>query len=83
MFGLSTAVSAPLLLKAKETCNLSSETCAVLHQCLEQLSKQEEVGGDLPTTALVILLEAPGHFTQLLSVVCPPPGRKSPVLLHQ
>ncbi|XP_056913726.1 oxysterol-binding protein-related protein 1-like isoform X2 [Takifugu flavidus] len=37
------AVSAPLLLKAKETCNLSSETCAVLQQCLEQLSKQEEV----------------------------------------
>lgn len=46
-FGLSAAVSAPLLLKAKETCNLSSETCAVLHQGLEQLSKQEEVGEDL------------------------------------
>uniref|UniRef100_H3DCN8 Oxysterol-binding protein n=1 Tax=Tetraodon nigroviridis TaxID=99883 RepID=H3DCN8_TETNG len=37
------ALSAPLLLKAKETSDLSGQTCAVLHQCLEQLSKQEEV----------------------------------------
>lgn len=43
----SKALSAPLLLKAKETCNLSGETCVVLHQCLEQLSEQEEVGEDL------------------------------------
>ncbi|XP_027146083.1 oxysterol-binding protein-related protein 1 isoform X1 [Larimichthys crocea] len=37
------ALAAPLLLKAKETGELSSETCAALHQCLELLSKQEEV----------------------------------------
>ncbi|XP_065810159.1 oxysterol-binding protein-related protein 1-like isoform X1 [Labrus bergylta] len=36
-------LAAPLLLKAKETSELSSETCAALHQCLELLSKQEEV----------------------------------------
>lgn len=65
---LSAALYVPLLLKAKETCNLSSETCAALHQGLEQLFKQEEVGEALPTAALVMLLEAPGHFTALLSV---------------
>ncbi|XP_005912776.1 oxysterol-binding protein-related protein 1 isoform X1 [Haplochromis burtoni] len=32
-----------LLLKAKETSELSSETCSALHLCLELLSKQEEV----------------------------------------
>ncbi|KAF0046925.1 hypothetical protein F2P81_000558 [Scophthalmus maximus] len=37
------ALAAPLLLKAKETSELSSVTCAALHQCLELLSKQEEV----------------------------------------
>ncbi|RVE61923.1 hypothetical protein OJAV_G00175370 [Oryzias javanicus] len=37
------ALAAPLLLKAKETCELSSQTCAALHLCLELLSKQEEV----------------------------------------
>lgn len=37
------ALAAPLLLKAKETSELSSETCAALHLCLEMLSKQEEV----------------------------------------
>ncbi|XP_059200211.1 oxysterol-binding protein-related protein 1-like isoform X2 [Centropristis striata] len=37
------ALAAPLLLKAKETCELSSETCSALHLCLELLSKQEEV----------------------------------------
>ncbi|KAM3605070.1 uncharacterized protein V6R79_020099 [Siganus canaliculatus] len=36
------ALAAPLLLKAKETSELSSETCAALHLCLELLSKQEE-----------------------------------------
>lgn len=44
---LSKALPAPLLLKAKETSELSGHTCAVLHQCLEQLSKQEEVGKEL------------------------------------
>ncbi|KAM6919500.1 oxysterol-binding protein-related protein 1-like [Lycodopsis pacificus] len=39
----SCALAAPLLLKAKETSELSSETCAALHLCLELLSKQEEV----------------------------------------
>uniref|UniRef100_A0AAX7UQ56 Oxysterol-binding protein n=1 Tax=Astatotilapia calliptera TaxID=8154 RepID=A0AAX7UQ56_ASTCA len=34
-----------LLLKAKETSELSSETCSALHLCLELLSKQEEVRG--------------------------------------
>ncbi|XP_018532081.1 oxysterol-binding protein-related protein 1 isoform X1 [Lates calcarifer] len=37
------ALAAPLLLKAKETSELSSETCAALNLCLELLSKQEEV----------------------------------------
>ncbi|XP_071773109.1 oxysterol-binding protein-related protein 1-like isoform X1 [Centroberyx gerrardi] len=37
------ALAAPLLLKAKETSELSSETCAGLHLCLGLLSKQEEV----------------------------------------
>ncbi|XP_070700711.1 oxysterol-binding protein-related protein 1-like [Pempheris klunzingeri] len=37
------ALAAPLLLKAKETSELSSETSAALHLCLELLSKQEEV----------------------------------------
>ncbi|XP_074507458.1 oxysterol-binding protein-related protein 1-like isoform X1 [Sebastes fasciatus] len=37
------ALAAPLLLKAKETSELSSETCAALHLCRELLSKQEEV----------------------------------------
>ncbi|KAI3374923.1 hypothetical protein L3Q82_021455 [Scortum barcoo] len=36
-------LAAPLLLKAKETSELSSETCAALHLCLDLLSKQEEV----------------------------------------
>ncbi|XP_034558110.1 oxysterol-binding protein-related protein 1-like isoform X2 [Notolabrus celidotus] len=36
-------LATPLLLKAKETSELSSETCAALHQCLELLTKQEEV----------------------------------------
>ncbi|XP_069548131.1 oxysterol-binding protein-related protein 2-like isoform X1 [Brachyistius frenatus] len=36
-------LAAPLLLKAKETSELSSETCAALDQCFELLSKQEEV----------------------------------------
>ncbi|XP_041660255.1 oxysterol-binding protein-related protein 1-like isoform X2 [Cheilinus undulatus] len=36
-------LAAPLLLKAKETSELSSDTCAALHQCLGLLSKQEEV----------------------------------------
>ncbi|XP_076000601.1 oxysterol-binding protein-related protein 1-like isoform X2 [Genypterus blacodes] len=36
-------LAAPLLLKAKETSELSSETCAALHLCLGLLSKQEEV----------------------------------------
>ncbi|XP_033960293.1 oxysterol-binding protein-related protein 1-like [Pseudochaenichthys georgianus] len=39
----NSALPAPLLLKAKETSELSSETCAALHLCLELLSKQEEV----------------------------------------
>ncbi|XP_067330592.1 oxysterol-binding protein-related protein 1-like isoform X2 [Channa argus] len=37
------ALAAPLLLKARETSELSSETCAALHLCLELMSKQEEV----------------------------------------
>ncbi|XP_016898081.1 oxysterol-binding protein-related protein 1-like isoform X2 [Cynoglossus semilaevis] len=37
------ALAAPLLLKAKETSDLSSETCAAVTHCLELLSKQEEV----------------------------------------
>ncbi|XP_042284804.1 oxysterol-binding protein-related protein 1-like isoform X3 [Thunnus maccoyii] len=36
-------LAAPLLLKAKETSELSSETCAALHLCLELLTKHEEV----------------------------------------
>lgn len=49
------ALAAPLLLKAKETGELSSETCAALHQCLELLSKQEEVSKHLrhPTQACI------------------------------
>nr|XP_043896034.1 oxysterol-binding protein-related protein 1-like isoform X2 [Solea senegalensis] len=41
--GADFGLAAPLLLKAKETCELSSETCAALHLCLELSSKQEEV----------------------------------------
>ncbi|XP_062260025.1 oxysterol-binding protein-related protein 1-like isoform X2 [Platichthys flesus] len=37
------SLAAPLLLKAKETSELSSDTCAALQLCLELLSKQEEV----------------------------------------
>ncbi|KAM9845042.1 oxysterol-binding protein-related protein 1-like [Aulostomus maculatus] len=37
------ALAAPLLLKAKETSELSNETCASLHLCLQLLSKHEEV----------------------------------------
>lgn len=37
------APAAPLLLKAKETSELSGETCAALQLCLELLSNQEEV----------------------------------------
>ncbi|XP_017277989.1 oxysterol-binding protein-related protein 1 isoform X1 [Kryptolebias marmoratus] len=37
------ALAAPLLLKAKETSELSSKTCEALQLCLELLSKQEEV----------------------------------------
>ncbi|XP_029308589.1 oxysterol-binding protein-related protein 1-like isoform X2 [Cottoperca gobio] len=36
-------LSAPLLLKAKDTSELSGETCSALHLCLELLSKQQEV----------------------------------------
>lgn len=36
-------LTAPLLLKSKETSELSSETCAALQVCLELLSNQEEV----------------------------------------
>ena len=43
IFFLFEALAAPLLLKAKETSELSSETCAALQLCLELLSKQEEV----------------------------------------
>uniref|UniRef100_A0A7N6AFY1 Oxysterol-binding protein n=1 Tax=Anabas testudineus TaxID=64144 RepID=A0A7N6AFY1_ANATE len=43
LFFFYKALAAPLLLKAKETSELSSETCAALHLCLELLSKQEEV----------------------------------------
>lgn len=39
----NSALDDPILLKAKETSELSSETCAALHLCLELLSKQEEV----------------------------------------
>uniref|UniRef100_A0A3P9M5M2 Oxysterol-binding protein n=1 Tax=Oryzias latipes TaxID=8090 RepID=A0A3P9M5M2_ORYLA len=39
----NSALAAPLLLKAIETCDLTSQTCAALHLCLELLSKQEEV----------------------------------------
>ncbi|KAK1879634.1 Oxysterol-binding protein-related protein 1 [Dissostichus eleginoides] len=38
----NSALPAPLLLKAKETSELSSETCAALHLCLGLLSKKEE-----------------------------------------
>ncbi|XP_028282760.1 oxysterol-binding protein-related protein 2-like isoform X2 [Parambassis ranga] len=37
------SLAASLLLKAKETSELASETCAALSVCLELLSKQEEV----------------------------------------
>ncbi|XP_022058509.2 oxysterol-binding protein-related protein 1-like isoform X2 [Acanthochromis polyacanthus] len=37
------ALAAPILLKAKETSELASETCDALHLCLELLSKQQEV----------------------------------------
>ncbi|CAN9502835.1 unnamed protein product [Ophioblennius macclurei] len=37
------ALAAPLFLKAKETSELSSETCTALQMCLELLTKQEEV----------------------------------------
>uniref|UniRef100_A0A8C9ZKS1 Oxysterol-binding protein n=1 Tax=Sander lucioperca TaxID=283035 RepID=A0A8C9ZKS1_SANLU len=43
LFNKVYSLAAPLLLKAKETSELSSETCAALHLCLELLSKQEEV----------------------------------------
>ncbi|XP_062338482.1 oxysterol-binding protein-related protein 1 isoform X2 [Osmerus eperlanus] len=39
----SDALAAPLLLKARETSELSRETCASLRLCLGLLSKQEEV----------------------------------------
>ncbi|XP_028987323.1 oxysterol-binding protein-related protein 1 isoform X2 [Betta splendens] len=39
------ALAAPLLLKARETSELSAEACASLHLGLELLSKQEEVWG--------------------------------------
>ncbi|XP_063741965.1 oxysterol-binding protein-related protein 1-like isoform X2 [Eleginops maclovinus] len=39
----NSALPAPLLLKSKEISELSNETCAALHLCLELLSKQEEV----------------------------------------
>lgn len=38
------AMAAPLLLKAKETSELSVKACASLHLGLELLSQQEEVG---------------------------------------
>uniref|UniRef100_A0A3Q3AML3 Oxysterol-binding protein n=1 Tax=Kryptolebias marmoratus TaxID=37003 RepID=A0A3Q3AML3_KRYMA len=42
-FLLNKTLAAPLLLKAKETSELSSKTCEALQLCLELLSKQEEV----------------------------------------
>ncbi|XP_030017215.1 oxysterol-binding protein-related protein 1-like isoform X2 [Sphaeramia orbicularis] len=39
----NSALAAPILLKAKETSELSKETCSALRLCFELLSKQEEV----------------------------------------
>ncbi|KAM6948733.1 oxysterol-binding protein-related protein 1-like [Aplochiton taeniatus] len=39
----NSSLAVPLLLKARETSSLSSETCATLRHCLDLLSKQEEV----------------------------------------
>ncbi|XP_067109095.1 oxysterol-binding protein-related protein 1-like isoform X4 [Osmerus mordax] len=81
----SDALAAPLLLKARETSELSRETCASLRLCLGLLSKQEEVWSLKleqeveKNKALCEALQTLGTDDhQLEQSVCP--SRKPPIL---